>query len=84
MGDAGRPTLSERESPSAISERGTIMTDRSDKQNNQQQVDNHANLFYLLERLSRPVGSNDGKPGEEPSISHEQIQTFQRQNGIVS
>jgi hypothetical protein len=60
------------------------MTDHSNRQNNQQQVDSRSNLFYLLERLSGLMEAKDREPGEESSISHEQTQTHRRHDGIVS
>jgi len=75
----------QKENPSALRTRyHNTMTDHSDRQNNQQQVDSHSNLFYLLERLSGLMEAKDREPGEESSISHEQTQTHRRHDGIVS
>ena len=59
------------------------MTDRNDEQKNQTQVGPRANLIYLLERLSGLGQANDRESSEETQISREQVQMYQKQNGIA-
>ena len=54
------------------------MTDLINDSKNQPLSVPRANLFYLLQQLSRKAELKDGTRGSEPPVSHEQIETQHR------
>jgi hypothetical protein len=60
------------------------MTDRIHEPNNQPQDTKRANLFHLLQKLVVQTGAGGPELAVEAPFSDEQIETYQRQNGIVS
>ena len=59
------------------------MSDRSNATEIQPQIDSRVDLFYLLTRAVWADRAENRKPREETSISNEQIEAYQKQNGTV-
>jgi len=59
------------------------MSDRSNGTTNQPQTDSRANLFYLLQTLSKQAALDGNKSREESPITNEQLESYIGRNGTV-
>jgi hypothetical protein len=60
------------------------MSDCSNATKNQPQIDPHHNHFFVVQEMFGLAGATIRKPFEQTPVSDEQIETYRKQNGMMS